>query len=255
MHKIVTGLGYTLAKMMFELVFLICICFLKGLFGNQTNEENGNLMQCIELPSPRKHTEFESIFRSARRRPKRLPRAVMFKTDIGLSEKLVNQLGGTIRAYNWVNQVIKIAKKHFQHRSLKTKVYIKVMETKNYPDLNPSLHQLIEKYRKNARYPLGFFAANNRENNYIGTAEIESACTPKHSAYIVEKVYNDPKYAAGTLAHEIGHVIGMYHNSDRGCQPGNTVMSKLAIDVEGWTKCNNEEFRFYYMMWGYNCLF
>ena len=117
-------------KKVFKLAILICICFLNGLLGNQTKQENENFVQCIELSSPKKQQDLESKCRAERKRPTRISRTVTFKTDIGLSEKLVNQLGGTIRAYNWVNQVIKIAKKHFQHRSLKTKVYIKVMERK-----------------------------------------------------------------------------------------------------------------------------
>ena len=142
---------------MLNLAFLICICFLNGLFGNKTNEEIGNRMQCIELTTPKNPQGLKSIFRSARKRPTHLPRAVTFKTDIGLSAKLVNELGGRRKAYKWVNQVIKLAKEHFQLKSLYTKVRIRVMEKKVYRITNPSIGDML-RYRKYARYPLGFFA-------------------------------------------------------------------------------------------------
>jgi hypothetical protein len=98
---------------MFKIVILICICLLNGLLGNQIKQENENLMQCNELSSHTKQQDFESIFRTARKRPTGIPRAVTFRTDIGYSKKLVIQLGGTRKAQKWVTQVIERAKKHF----------------------------------------------------------------------------------------------------------------------------------------------
>ena len=110
-----------------------------------------------------------SAFRYARKQnPTRLPQAVTFQTDIGLSQKLVNELGGRRKAYKWVDQVIKLANKYFQLKSLHTKVRIRVMEKKVYRITNPSIDDLIEKFRKNARYPLGFFDSDYTENDYFG---------------------------------------------------------------------------------------
>ena len=58
-----------------------------------------------------------------------MPPKLKFRTELGMSQKHVKQLGGGRKAFKWVSRVRNLAQNHLKDKSLETKVEIIVKPT------------------------------------------------------------------------------------------------------------------------------
>lgn len=66
----------------------------------------------------------------------------------------------------------------------------------------------------------------------VGLANVEGACDPDYSAVVVEGIGNDPSIAQ-TLAHELGHSLGMWHDGDSNICPSSGFVMTAIYDPDG----------------------
>ena len=130
------------------------------------------------MPISEIQKDLHFLFRPGMRRTSKTPRSITFKTDLGLSQNFVNIFGSVGKARSWVLRIFKLAREHFQHYTLHTKVEIEIIDKRIYKLNGQATEKNIEKlqyYRKKTNYPLGYFGTNNNDG-VDGIAYAGSAC-------------------------------------------------------------------------------
>merc|ERR1711942_565856 len=194
------------------------------------------------------------------RRSTNLPPRITFRTEIAMTRRMLNQFNGNKRqAENWVRAKVQNANRIYKHHTLHTKLTIKVVNERNIKIVEENMiNNSDQLYLYNryvgGRYPLAVFGFGSGS----GWALPRTACPNIGfgvSSYMVPSLPSDT--SGQLLAHEIGHVIGMYHNSEERCGlPRFGVMNKVVNPyATHWTSCNNKKLDQYYNEGGgYTCL-
>jgi len=197
-----------------------------------------------------------------------LPGTLIFNINVYL-DKAWYQIPGSrteAQATRRAKQVLKHAKKLYEHQSLVTKIDLQFGDRiykSSAPHLHPNLPGLDE-FEKHLRGPYKIdnkyavahlhLTANmvGKKIHSLGKAKIASICNKNPKAIV--KFKNTELRTAMTVAHELGHVLGMAHdfktvkNGRVKCQTnkraGITVMnygSKVPREV--WSNCSNYDFK------------
>merc|ERR1711942_387550 len=196
----------------------VMVCLLATLTYQKATQKNHTISLRESNQNPRKQ---ENLLRG--RRSTNLPPRITFRTEIAMTRRMLNQFNGNKRqAENWVNH-----------------------------------GQLLDVYNRymGRKYPLAVFGLGVG----AGIARFETACPNTRYGGHSYMILSQPSDTLGgvVLAHEIGHMIGMRHNEDRGCgSPRNGLMNKYTNSYSSqWTSCNNEDLEKYYNEeGGYTCL-
>ena len=199
-----------------------------------------------------------------------MPSRITFKTHIAVTDKLYERLGGKRQVKKWVSNLVKDANKYFKISSLETKLTIQVMK----------IHKVQEKFKYDSDVADDDFYNYERGNHHLGVlglatdghesgkASRGSTCqwldkTPRYRPLkkpnFIIRMEPRVKAAAALFAHEIGHVVGMQHNSDTECHQVSGGLMNRSIRVRKpaqgvWTRCNNAQMKEHYKKQGYLCL-
>ena len=172
--------------------------------------------------------------------------------------------------YKIAKQVVAGAAELFNHPSLNTR--IELIHNNRIIDSNQRMTTMeIKKIiATQLRYPWEVEGTYNTSREYkvahvylttegrgvVGRAELESICDEKIKSVSVIKWKESISRTSVTVAHEIGHVLGMWH--DFGSGNKETPREKCAIKDDGkyvmnygkvrgqWSDCTNEDFKIYY---------
>merc|ERR1712142_1328143 len=248
-------------------------CFLACLFYSSCGSNDERPLQdfderlILDYNDPFERMIIDRLKSSTKAKP--LPSRLTFKTDIGVAPNLYQFLGSKQKVEQYVRNFVKYANEYFKLPSFETKLTIHIMKVKTNIDYAPlgRTDGGLADYKREGNYHLGVFGLS-KMNRFRGLAHTGSACIwldknstwniKDHANFLVElKPTTILKFAAESLAHEIGHVIDMGHNDVTECgkvdggvmNPGTYYQEEMK-----WTKCNIDDLEKYYSRRGYLCL-
>jgi len=113
---------------------------------------------------------------------------------------------------------------------------------------------LQEPYKMNGTFPVAHVHLTTRRSRAVGFAVLDSICDEKPKAIV--KFKDNLLRTAMTVAHELGHVLGMQHDfiasegrEEEVCQKnrktGGTIMN-YGSPRDVWSNCSNEDFKVFY---------
>jgi len=252
----------------------LIVCFLACLFYLSCGSDDERSLQDYD------ESPLQDYVRSSTR-TKPLPSSLTFKTDIGVAPNLYQLLGSKERVEQYVRKLVKHAQElYFKLPSLEPKLTIQIMNIKKVKTNINWLHGVrsdggLADFKREGNYHLGVLGLSEM-NRRRGMAHTGSACIwldknstwniKNHANFLVETIADDvleffaEESTAKTLAHEIGHVIGMGHNDVR--ESGDVkggVMNGIGYawrpgTTYKWTKYNNDDLKRCYTRRSYLCL-
>jgi len=230
----------------------ILVCLLFSLSYQKETQKNDTASLHSSYPNG---DQEEYLLRS--RRSNKLPHRTTFKTEIGITKRLLDAFNGDKkRADKWVQSKVEDANRIFKESSLDTKLTIEVVNMGKLKIIEENMEEVssaqIKRYDDKylgKKYPLGIFGLSPSPISSRGLAQRETACNIVYSGIRSYIMATSPNNESGTLlAHEIGHVIGMKHNDETPCRAvGGGVMNKhTPSGAKQWTSCNNKDMKKYY---------
>jgi len=189
------------------------------------------------------------------------PSKVILKTQIWYDKSLLNHYGGSHqKTKDVLSKVIAHTNTYLSHKSLKTKVVLKVSGKYEFlnEDIKATTSDLVKLSNNwNKIRMLYSYFVRGDEDEGQGVAFLRSACSRWMALNINElawKMKNAELNLARCFAHELGHNIGMRHDAEFGTTSpcyGKGIMSGGPL---AWTSCNNKDFSDYYTKKGWKCM-
>jgi hypothetical protein len=209
------------------------------------------------------------------------PKELEAELDIYIAPSWRSHFGGRSNGRKKIIRIIKQVALLYKHRSLDTKIDItKVYFNDVADELQPSrsnLNTFMSKLsrRPNVRNSMHLLLTHDgKDYGTLGLANALKMCDKKKgSAASLVKYFHDDSNTAYTIAHELGHLIGMFHDFDRPSEypqlkargvknarkitcgapeeeggADNFLMNYELPMTGAWSDCSNEDFKNYYTL-------
>jgi hypothetical protein len=202
-----------------------------------------------------------------------MPDRLEVDVNVYISPSWANKFGSNSK--RTVRRIMTHVVSMFHHRTLDTQIDMERVRFVNIDkDFFPTDRNLDAfssfLQRRNIGNRAIHMALTHGESGSLGIAPVMSMCGPKHEAIALVKHYIDDINTAQTVAHEIGHVLGMFHDftapmdelwyrlevsegRTRTCGPGrdrggpnNDLLNYELPMASKWSDCSNEDFKNYY---------
>jgi hypothetical protein len=176
--------------------------------------------------------------------------------------------GSHAQSKDWLNQVIMKAKPRLLYKSLNMAIHLTVKGEFEHIDESiragaPAVRLLAKKYESaNLDHVIAFFGAEIGGDKTHGIAFLGAACNTNGQALAITELYYRKKSivaSARTLAHELGHTMGIRHDHDpvhggrRGPCNHKGIMS-YGRRPDQWSECSKKDFAEWWREKGYVCI-
>jgi len=188
-----------------------------------------------------------------------LPKSFTLETDMYYDNSLLERFNNNHTSVRqWLSKVYELTKIRMVHPDLIMSVHLKRRKVEHLNDrITASIKDLERLFPRGYKNVGSFFCYDIcREWCDVGYAYGSSTCNTRGYGININEFYREDDselYTAMTWAHELGHNLGMRHDEEHGGPKGPCVGKGLMSNVDGWSRCNNEDFEKYYRNKGYTC--
>jgi len=206
-----------------------------------------------------------------------LPAAMEMQIRVGYDKRFRDKTGGKSGAEKYIKDTLVHVQAYFCHESLGTRIKVTLLSMPYYPDKEIlATVESITAMGPTTKNDLGsadlmvYMGYKGTKESSIGIAYGGSVCQPKSMNKEHEKlslnIWDEKlSYAAQTIAHEVGHNLGMHHDfaiENGGNDEANQGASLTDCDGEGlmsydpapnkWSSCSQNNLKVQYHSIGAN---
>ena len=186
-----------------------------------------------------------------------LPETQLLELQILYNTPLLNKIGSEDKVSKLINSLMTHVQAYYCHPSLGSKVKLQQSGVKYYKESDWHVtSETLERLSKIADTDLKDSKANlfvglthdDETHGDVGLANTKVVCSERSSSVSINKWDSDMTTFANTVAHEMGHNLGMMHDHDhdvaKGCDKQG-IMS-YGDNSNKWSTCSRDDFTTHY---------
>ena len=192
---------------------------------------------------------------------KKLPETQLLKLQILYNTPLLTQMGSEAGVSKLINSVMTHVQAYYCHRTLGSKVKLEQSGVKYYEETDwPVTEETLQKLANIAKTDLAKSEANlfvglthaPHGNHVAGLAWESAICNSRDWSMSINAWDADMTTFANTVAHELGHNLGMKHDNEpnhkaKGCdKQGIMSYGRYGENWTEWSICSKDDFTNHY---------
>jgi len=196
-----------------------------------------------------------------------LPYKVVLRTNIKYDNSLLQHFHYSHRkTKEWISRVVQLTRPMMSDYTLSIRVALEIGEISHIDEtLKATEENMYHLYLKNHNVLTSYFCKDIGLSSILGITFGGEACNRRGKAVNIVELFtyvNTDLHTARTFAHELGHTIGMEHDSDpkhggvwgRCNNPPQGLMSDGLDLPHKWSTCSDNDFKTWWRQKGHACV-